>query len=723
MPPKDPYVGTRIREYEILDVIGKGGMGAVYRARHVYLDEERAIKVVHSEFASDEGFVQRFIREAKMLVKLRHRNLVQLYEFGTLGESVFFMVLELIRGEPLHERVHRNQKMPFPEAVRLIREAALGLHQAHQKGIVHRDISPDNLLIVKGEDGIEMTKVIDFGIAKPLEDQTRIFTRTNMFLGKPEFCSPEQCGALEEGEIIDHRSDIYSLGITFYYALTGKLPFFSPTAHGYLLKHVNENPKPLATHFPPGTFPEALDTIILKALAKKRENRWASMDEFAKALDEFAGGSKPAKPQTAAASTHAITELPAGFLWERRYAIEKLLREGTNGVFYKAIDEIFKVPVVLKIISRENIQDEEDMRRFKRGVILAREVSHPNVCRIYDVGEADLGLYVSMAFVEGKLLSEMLQAQKVLPQKDAFQIGKDLLSAVKEIHRLGIIHRNLTPKSVIIDSENHAHIMDFGGYISETAAATTDPRQQSGTPLYMAPEQFSGHQIDHRADLYSVGAVLYEIFSGRLPFQGSSAAAVIQSYLNSDPVKPSSFVRGFNSDLEKVILKAIDRNPSSRYQTAGDLLTALESAEKAILEPRPKGDDLDSTSGEPKQTPEKRFKELFEKGKELYDQLRLEEAIQAWKEALSINPNDNVVQKCVSSAESRLTKENQLKKELNSLLIEGEKNLAANRLDDLRDVIAQCEKLLTPSRRFLEVRERVNALRKSLETAEKRSHR
>jgi len=720
MPPKDPLVGTRIREYEILDVIGKGGMGAVYRARHVYLDEERAIKVVHSEFASDEGFVQRFIREAKMLVKLRHRNLVQLYEFGTLGESVFFMVLELIRGEPLHERVHRNTKIPFAEAVKVIREAALGLHQAHQKGIVHRDISPDNLLIVKGEDGIEMTKVIDFGIAKPLEDQTRIFTRTNMFLGKPEFCSPEQCGALEEGEVIDHRSDIYSLGITFYYSLTGKLPFFSPTAHGYLLKHVNENPKPVATHFPPGAFPEALDKIILKALAKKRENRYASMDEFAKALDEFAGGSKPAKQKSGAASP-AITDLPAGFLWERRYSIEKLLREGTNGVFYKAIDEIFKVPVVLKIISRENIQDEEDMRRFKRGVILAREVSHPNVCRIYDVGEADLGLYVSMAFVEGKLLSELLHEQKTVQTNDAFQIGKDLLSAVKEIHRLGIIHRNITPKSIIIDSANHAYIMDFGGYISETAAATTDPMQQAGTPLYMAPEQFSGHQIDHRADVYSVGAVLYEIFTGRLPFQAPSAAGLIQAYLNSEPVKPSSFVRGFSPDLEKVLLKAIDRNASARYQTAADLLMALESAEMAILEPRGKGDDLESTFGDPKQAPEKRFKELFEKGKELYDQLRLEDAIQAWKEALAINPNDNVVQKCVSSAESRLTKENQLKKELNALLIEGEKHLTSNRLDGLRDIIAQCEKLLTPSRRFLELRERVNALRKNLETQDKRA--
>jgi len=284
---QDPYVGTQVREYQILDIIGQGGMGAVYRARHIYLDEERAIKVVHSEFAGEEAFVQRFIREAKMLSKLHHPNLVQLYEFGTLGEGVFFMAMEFIRGESLLERVRRMGRVPVSESIRIIREAALGLHEAHQKNIVHRDISPDNLLLVKDKKGNEVTKVIDFGIAKPLESETRIYTKTSMFIGKPEFCSPEQCGILEEGEVIDHRSDIYSLGITFYYMLTGKLPFFSPTPQGYLLKHFNETPKLVSTHFPPGEFPSALDEIISKTLVKKRENRFSTMEEFVNALNQF----------------------------------------------------------------------------------------------------------------------------------------------------------------------------------------------------------------------------------------------------------------------------------------------------------------------------------------------------------------------------------------------------------------------------------------------------
>jgi len=195
--PQDALVGTKIREYEILDIIGKGGMGAVYRARHVYLDEERAIKVINSaQLASGKSthFIDRFIREARILTKLRHPNLVELYEFGRLDESMFFMVMELIRGESVLQRIKKIGRIPVEESLKIVREAARGLQLAHQKGIIHRDISPDNLLLVKSDSEEEITKVIDFGIAKPTIEETHQYTMANMFLGKPEYSSPEQCG-------------------------------------------------------------------------------------------------------------------------------------------------------------------------------------------------------------------------------------------------------------------------------------------------------------------------------------------------------------------------------------------------------------------------------------------------------------------------------------------------------------------------------------------------
>ena len=277
-------VGKKIREYEILEEVGKGGMGSVYRARHIFLDKERAIKVIESKLAGTD-FAQRFIREARILSDLHSPYLVQLFEFGVLDEDQFFMVLEFIEGESAKLRVKTLGRIPFPEAVRIVREAAMGLMVAHEKGIIHRDMSPDNLMLVKDDQGAETTKVIDFGIAKPLSEITEGMTSTNMFLGKPEFASPEQCGFLQEGESIDHRTDIYSLAITFYCMVTGKLPFYSPTPQGYLVKHLTGDPKPLSEYFPTGHIPKPIDDLILKALHKNRENRHSTMAEFLHELE------------------------------------------------------------------------------------------------------------------------------------------------------------------------------------------------------------------------------------------------------------------------------------------------------------------------------------------------------------------------------------------------------------------------------------------------------
>ncbi|MBI2841479.1 MAG: protein kinase [Acidobacteria bacterium] len=280
--------GARIREYEIIERIARGGMGAVYRARHVYLEEERAIKVVLPGMSEKEGTVERFIREARILVRLRHPNLVQLHEFGTLEDGSFFMVMELIRGESVQQRLQRVQRIPFGQAINVIREAGSGLAAAHAQGIVHRDIAPDNLLLVATAEGRELTKIVDFGIAKPFAEESQLQTlATNMFIGKPQYSSPEQCGILEGGQVIDHRSDIYSLGVTFYQMVTGTLPFQAPNPIGYLFKHVNEVPQHPASHFPDGQFPPALDRIIMRTLEKKRDDRYGSMQELVHELDQL----------------------------------------------------------------------------------------------------------------------------------------------------------------------------------------------------------------------------------------------------------------------------------------------------------------------------------------------------------------------------------------------------------------------------------------------------
>lgn len=276
--------GKHIREYEILEMIGAGGMATVYRARHRYLKEERALKIIRSKLAGSE-FAQRFVQEAKILSRLRHPNLVQLYEFGTLENGSFFMVLELIRGESVRAHALRESSMLPGKAAKIIQQAAQGLRAAHAHGIIHRDISPDNLMLVLNNENEETTKVIDFGVAKMLLDQTWGYTSTGSFMGKPEFASPEQCGFLKKNEVIDERSDVYSLGVTFYYLLTGKLPFSATSPQGYLVKHLTQKPRPLNEVMT--NCPDILNQTVMRAMADRREDRHESMQELIGDLDKI----------------------------------------------------------------------------------------------------------------------------------------------------------------------------------------------------------------------------------------------------------------------------------------------------------------------------------------------------------------------------------------------------------------------------------------------------
>ncbi len=279
----EAMIGKRVREYDILDLVGKGGMSMVFRARHIYLNKDRAIKIIQTELA-DAFFSERFIQEARILADLHNPHLVQIFEFGSLEGNQLFMVLEWIEGESVKQRVQRLGRIPIRESIRIVQEAAKGLQAAHEKGIIHRDISPDNLMIVKDASDNELTKVIDFGIAKTSREGTH--TRANIFLGKPEYASPEQCGFLHVDQFIDPRSDLYSLGITFYYMLVGKNPFSSPTPQGYLVKHISQKPRPLTEQLPIYEQPELFDQLILRMLEPERDKRHASVGEFLAELDE-----------------------------------------------------------------------------------------------------------------------------------------------------------------------------------------------------------------------------------------------------------------------------------------------------------------------------------------------------------------------------------------------------------------------------------------------------
>ena len=560
----DPFVGKRIREYEILEAVGQGRMGGVYRARHVLLEQERAIKIVQTGMKGPNELADRFIRQARILARMRHPNLVELYEFGTLEEGTFFMIMELLRGESVYKRLQREEKIEPRQVVRIAREAALGLHLAHSMNVIHRDVCPNNFFLEKNESGDEMVKVIDFAIAKPTAQEARTMVNTPILPGRPEFWSPEQFGVGGKDEPLDHRTDIYSLGVTIYNMITGKLPFLSVVPKG--------TPEP----FRAGLIPPKLERVILRAVSLDREARPASMLDLIAELDEVT--------IQESSSTLVVTHQPfqpvrfqPGYVFAGRYEIEKKIGKGGMGTVFKATDKILDISVALKTINPDISHDETTLARLKREVILARKVGHPNVCRIFDIGESDGFHYVSMEYVEGMTLSDLLLVRGKLPEEEGLKMLRQVVMALQEAHRAGVIHRDLKPQNIMVDVAGRAFIMDFGISFSEDVGRLTNTGMMIGTPRYMAPEQFGEAPSDLRADIYALGIIFYEVFTGRLPFEAKTPANVMYAHIHEVPPRPSSFNPSISTDLENVILKALEKNPADRYQKADKFLVAIES--------------------------------------------------------------------------------------------------------------------------------------------------
>ena len=274
-------------KYQIIDRLGVGGMGEIFKVRHIHLNELRVIKIMRPNVAADDQGMQRFLQEARTSTMIKHKNLAMLYDFAQLDDGSYYMVWEFIDGTNIQKWIATNGPIPPRLTVEISAQALTGLEHLHSMGLIHRDISPENIMLSQDHHGKLMVKVIDFGIAKQLAEGEggQGLTQTGMFLGKLKYASPEQAGFLKENEHLDPRSDLYSFGIVMYEMLAGRAPFQATNPHGYILKHVTEKPAPIIETNPNAKVPAQLESIIMRSLEKDRDARFATAGDFAHALE------------------------------------------------------------------------------------------------------------------------------------------------------------------------------------------------------------------------------------------------------------------------------------------------------------------------------------------------------------------------------------------------------------------------------------------------------
>jgi serine/threonine-protein kinase len=278
----DPLIGSLIDgRYEVLDSLGEGGMGTVYRVRHRVLQRELAVKVLRKDLARERDLGERFIQEARTAATINHPNVVQITDYGQLPDSTPYFVMELLKGRPLSRLIKTGGPIPAAQAVRFVSQIAAGVGAAHRVGVVHRDLKPDNIFVLDdGGDGREQVKILDFGVAKVAGSAS--MTRTGMVFGSPHYMSPEQAS----GQPVDHRADIYALGIIMYELFTGRVPFEADTFMGVLTKHMFMAPERFSQSAGPARELGALEDITLRCLEKKRENRFPTMEALVAEIDE-----------------------------------------------------------------------------------------------------------------------------------------------------------------------------------------------------------------------------------------------------------------------------------------------------------------------------------------------------------------------------------------------------------------------------------------------------
>jgi serine/threonine protein kinase len=525
--------GDVVRRYRFLSYLGRGAYGEVWRAEDTDLRRQVALKILTY---LDPEEVERFHHEARSAAALDHENIAPVYEiFESTGRH--YIAMKFLEGKTLDEA-----GLSVPALLESTYLVARAIGYAHRRGIVHRDIKPKNIIVEHSPDRPDYRIfVVDFGLALAIDE---LAAELGHIVGTPGFMSPEQAA----GEVATPLSDVYSLGATLYCVLTGDPPFNSPDVDE-VLRLVKEKEPPKLRIARPDLHP-ALEALIESALAKDPRRRPASALDFGEELRSLldTGRVYYTSPSTLPNEVRSVfAELRRGF---GKYIVVSTLGENAVGPVFKAWDTSLQRFVAVRVMEEpQTAEQKELMERMMRDVRVAAALRHPSIPQIFEIGQIKNRYYLSRAYVEGASLPKLKP-----PPLDVARHAQHVAQAVHYAHGEGIVHGNITPETVIVDTQDRALIVEFGlgGIVDERLS-------------YVPPEG----ALTPKADVFGLGVTMYETMLPEPPMRKE-----IQEIATAGRLKPLE--NGVPGELWEIVRKAADVLPSARYGSALELSLALE---------------------------------------------------------------------------------------------------------------------------------------------------
>jgi serine/threonine protein kinase len=569
MTPSGGRTAPQLPGYDIAELIGTGGQGDVYRATHLGLNRPVALKILRDAQGRDHDQWTRIRREARVIAQLDHPNIVRIHEYIE-SDGGFALCMEYLAGGSLKDRISQEGKLGLADAVDLLITLTAAVAHAHTKGIVHRDLKPANVLFTT--DG--HPKIVDFGLAKVVDETASQQTQTGAILGSPSYMAPEQAaGKISQ---IGRATDVYGLGAILYELLSGHPPFSGQSWLDTLDRVRFQPPVPISLWR--SDTPPALEQICIRCLEKSPDSRYADARELARVLLAYresasAGHAEPAtrgkevhEPdaarQRSASEGGVVPSTPS-----EGYQLVRRIKAGAFGEVWSAL-----APGGIKAAVKVHYRPMDDTAPELKALHLIKNLNHPYLLKIHAWWVAEGRLHVAMELADNSLRSRLRKGRpkgpSSIPLAALSMYVREAAEALDYMHGKGLIHRNITPENILL-VQSHVKIGDF----SLVCDAATPGDATAGAIAYMAPECFRA-EVAPQSDQYSLAVTYAELRLGRRPFPART------TFLHSmkDSLENSPDLGELDKREKKVLLKALAKELTDRYPNCLEFAKALSSA-------------------------------------------------------------------------------------------------------------------------------------------------